>query len=272
MNVEVCIPVHTTGHPFLVECAKNVRLTTGRDPVVWECPGNVSVNRNQALAGLSSEYVCFLDADAFPIEKGWLDQLVSAADQTGATIVSPVELLQFDTGVHSFPVPFKEVTVLPSTANCTTMCLLVRRAFVQGLFDERCGLTHSRIGPCIEDTDFANAVHASGGTHAYHPGVHVLHRDRGAATYEDWQRTDEYTCYSVMSELVSTKWLPEFATRRKDFFLHLGSVPASDQRHMAPGYGPKHLADCFLPVAADLPSPLSTKLARVIEETILASH
>jgi hypothetical protein len=270
MNVEVCIPVHTTGHPFLVECAKNVRLTTGRDPVVWECPGNVSVNRNQALAGLSSEYVCFLDADAFPIEHGWLDLLVAAADQTRATIVSPVELLQFDNGVHSFPVPFKEVTVLPSTANCTTMCLLVRRADVQGFFDENCGLTAGRIGPCIEDTDFANAVQASGGTHAYHPGVHVLHRDRGAATYEDWQRTDEYTCYSVMSELVATKWLPEFAARRKDFFLHLGSVPASDQRHMAPGYGSKHLADCFLPVAADLPSPLSEKLASVIEQTVCA--
>lgn len=50
-----------------------------------------NVARNLAMAHVTTEYVVFIDNDVL-VEKGWLQRLVSAADETGAALVGPLYL------------------------------------------------------------------------------------------------------------------------------------------------------------------------------------
>lgn len=266
-NAIVVIPVFTTRHYMLAECVRNVRDTTGVEPVVWECPGNVSVARNQALQGTDTKWVCFLDTDAFPVEKDWLQELVRVAELQDATILQPNEIMDFPGGQVT-TMSGKDPIVVPGPRNCATMCLLVNRVACLGLFDEDCGLTAGRLGPCIEDTDFACAVVARGGKVVFHPGIHVLHRDRGAINITEWKQTDEVLCYHFMNTLLEVKWHERNVDIRKGFFRHLGSVPAKDQRHLADGFTAIDLLHCYLPVAADLPGQDSALVAKVLERCL----
>jgi hypothetical protein len=158
------------------------------------------------------------------------------------------------------------VVVAPD--NCATMCLLVRRSKCEGLFDENCGLTAGFLGPCCEDTDFARAVNSIGGKHAYHPGVEVIHSDRGTFTYSQWKRTHEFAAYLMMSRLLDAKWHPLCSETRKQFFSKLGRVPSKDQRTLATGYTMNDLLDAFLPVVDMVPEQYRPGLTRSLEEVV----
>ena len=254
MNVTIVIPVHTTRHPMLVECVENVRATTGLEPVVWEEDGNVSVARNAALAACDTRWVCFLDTDAFPVGTGWLQRMVTVAEDLDVAILNPREILDFGNVVYDVTNKIRTPTRIEHPTNCSGMCLLVRRELCNGFFDPFCGLTSGRLGPCIEDTDLALRCRAAGLAGGYVPDVIVLHKDRGAADYEAWTRTDEFYAYSLMSRMLDIKWHPRNAALRENFFQPLGSLPGKDQRRLAHGYNREDLLECFLPVLEQLPS------------------
>lgn len=247
MKATICIPTWTTGHPMLMACVRNVRATTGGEPVVWRTDANVAVARSQATAALDTDYICFLDTDAFPQERGWLSRLVQTAEETGADIVSPNEILWFSATQLTPLWPDREQPYKIKRPRVAGMCVLVRRG--RGVWDPYIGLTHGRLGPCIEDTDFAFSVAAQGGVHIHEPRVHVYHKDRGTPNYETWMLTHEYLCYQMMSILLQFKWQVIPSDKRASFFSDLGSVPGQGQRYLAEGYTIEHLIECYAPIA-----------------------
>jgi hypothetical protein len=248
MSVSICIPVHTTRHHMLTDCVANVKSTTGLEPVVWEEKDNVAVARRNAAAALDTEYIIYLDTDAFPVEKDWHLAMLRTAEDRQADIVSPREVLCFpgETGPIE-PCRLSEPVERKGTPNVAGMCLLVRRG--RGVWDTNIGLTAGFLGPCVEDTDFAHSVVAGGGTHWAHPGVTVLHKDRGADSMAEWQRTDEFFCYELMSQYITAKWLFGIP----DLFTDLGKLPAKNQRTLVDKYRVEDLANCFAPIHAKLP-------------------
>lgn len=270
-SAEIVIPVHTTLHHLLSACVANVRATVGQDPVVWEEAGNVSLARNAALAAATTEWVCFLDTDAFPQGAGWLDDMVRAAEALDVALLNPREVLDFGTSRYETCSRIAIPTRIEHPTNCSGMCLLVRRALCQGIFDPYCGLTSGRLGPCIEDTDAARRCASMGLAAGYAPDVMVLHRDRGAADYEEWTRTDEFFAYSVMSQLLDIKWHARNAAIRDTFFRPLGSLPGRDQRRLAAGYTRRDLLNCYLPVLDALPAHEIAPCTEAIE-SLLADH
>ena len=262
MKATICIPTWTTGHHMLMDCVKNVRETTGCEPVVWRTDENVAVARSQATTAMDTEYICFLDTDAFPQEPGWLDRLVQIAEESGADIVSPNEILWFSPSKTEALWPERDKPyVVSGPPTVAGMCVLVRRG--KGVWDTHIGLTHGRLGPCIEDTDFAYSIAAQGGRHVKEPRVHVLHKDRGAPDFDTWRLTHEYLCYEIMSELLAYKWKVIPGEERAGFFSGLGSVPGKGQRYLADGYGIKHLIECYAPVAEKIPGRANEALWRI---------
>jgi hypothetical protein len=259
----ICIPTWSTQHHLLSECVQNVRETSGVEPVVWQTAGNVAVARDEASAAMDTEYICFLDTDAFPQEKGWLDRLVRTADETNATIVSPTEVLWFSPTNMRVLGPkvgtSYRYTGVPGVAG---MCVLVRRG--QGKWDHNIGLTHGELGPCIEDTDFAYSVAAAGGIHMKEPRVHVLHKDRGAPDFDTWSLSHEFLCYRIMALLLQEKWRIKDPVKRAKFFSAIKSVPAGSQRFLASGYSIDDLIACYTPVIENL-SGAGKMYQRVIE-------
>lgn len=271
-NAEIIIPVHTTRHHMLLDCIANVRATTGREPIVWEESGNVSVARNAALAATSTEWVCFLDTDAFPQGRNWLDLMVATAETLDVAILNPREVLDFGTSTYTTYSRIVTPTRVDHPGNCSGMCLLMRRSQCLDIFDPFCGLTSGRLGPCIEDTDAARHCALRGLAAGYNPDVIVLHRDRGAADYEAWTRTDEFFAYRVMSLLLDIKWHPRNAALRPTFFQPLQSLPGRDQRRLAHGYTRADLLNCYLPILDALPAheigPCTNALTSLIFSTI----
>lgn len=273
MSVSVVIPVHTTRHPMLLDAVQNVRDTIGLEPVVWETPANVAVARNEAMAAITTDWICFLDSDAFPQEAAWLDTLIQLGESSGTVIVAPHEVLDFGTSRTAFLSHLTAPVVIDSPTNCAGMCLLVRRDFCAGLFDEHIGLTQGFLGPCIEDTDFAHAVAAKGGALAYHPDVHVLHKDRGTVNLDSWLCTDEALAYRLMSALITAKWHPTTpASTRPSFFREIRAVESRDQRTLARHLTHHDLLDCYLPVVeSSVPAAYRAGLKTQLE-IILHAH
>lgn len=250
MNIEIVIPVFSTAHYMLQDCVRNVRETTGKEPIVWSSQGNVAVARQEATDRINADALLFLDTDAFPVEKDWHQLMARTMADTGAAIVSPNEILWFsETDQHQIftDLPDKAFQILQP--NVAGMCLLVRKGW--GVWDTNIGLTNGLLGPCIEDTDFAHSIQAQGGSHFKNPAVHVLHKDRGAATFDEWQDTDEMCAYRAMVELIGIKWHPNYGGHH-DFFRALKGVPAKPQRSLAPGWNRRDLLNCYLAVAQTL--------------------
>lgn len=265
---EIVIPVHTTRHHLLAECVANVRNTVGREPIVWEEAGNVSVARNAALAATDTEWVCFLDTDAFPVGNTWIEQMIATAESLDVAILNPCEILDFGTSTHISTSRITVPTRIDNPTNCSGMCLLMKRSLCQDAFDPFCGLTSGRLGPCIEDTDMARRCASLGLALGYAPDVKVFHRDRGAADYDAWTHTDEFFAYNVMSTLLDIKWHPKNSSLRDTFFLPLLSLPGRDQRRLAHGYTREDLLNCYLPILDALPAheitPCTNALASLL--------
>lgn len=267
-RVTIVIPAPLEGHFLLQDCVANVKATTGMQPVVWETAENVAVARNQAMEEIKTPYICFLDSDAFPQEKDWVRSLVEVADKTRASIVSPVEVLDFGESRVAYARSGPGPTIIRKPSNCAGMCLLVRRAAGRGRFDPNLGLTCGRIGPCIEDTDFACAIREFGGTHAYHHDVHVLHKDRGTSDMDSWVKTDEFLAYGILSDLIQARWRVEDKELRRRFFDGIGWVPSKTQRMMAPGFTYNDLLECYLPILDKLPEQERKRLQHQMEAHI----
>lgn len=256
-DIEIVIPVHTTRHPMLMECVRNVRETTGTEPVVWESPGNVSVARNGALDAVDAKWVCFLDTDAFPQGRDWHLTLMRSAEADCVSIANPNEV--FDFGTHTTALGSRRM-VIDSPDNCGGFCLLVDRTNVTGRFDENIGYESDFLGPCLEDTDFAKTVCEHGGTMLLEPSVTVLHRDRGTADVLEFINSHEGFCYAVVSSLIDMKHHLGLA----DLFSGIGKVPGCG-RYLADGYTKDRLIECYAPVLANLPEKCRPGMQRHIE-------
>ena len=135
--------------------------------------------RNAALATVDTEYVVFLDDNAF-VRPGWLEALVRCADETGAAIVGP--LIGFRTGagrpetVHVFDgenhivddgtsrrfvdhddidgIPLDEATATLGRRSSEVTefhCMLARRSLFDevGLLDEGLRSAHEHLDLCM---------------------------------------------------------------------------------------------------------------------------
>lgn len=236
MKVEIVIPVPKTSHPMLQDCIANIRETTGLEPTVVDKGKNVAIARNLATKQSKADWICFVDTDAFPQGKGWIDKMIDTGEIYKASIVSPNEILVFDGNSQHVLCSrtgrfLKNPDDQPAVAG---MCLLVRRGC--GTWDENAGLSNGYIGPCIEDTDFAYSIKAEGGIHAIDARVDVLHKDRGASSLKEWSMTDEFLAYQIMAILIDRKW----KVHDRDFFKGLKKVQAADNKG---GRGSRYMAD-----------------------------
>jgi len=267
-DVTIVIPTHTTAHYMLQDCVKNIRDTTGLEPFVCEDKGNVSVARNRAMRECSTEWVCFVDTDAFPQGKNWINTLITTTERMGASICQPSEVSEFGQVHVRSECKLSEPLLIDNPTNCAGMCLLVKRADCAGLFDEHCGLTAGFLGPCIEDTDFALHVGHLGLKMVYDPRVEALHKDRGAATLDAWRETDEHAAYRIMNLMLKAKWNSADDSFRAGFFSGIGMVPAKDQRTLADGYGRDDLLACYAPMIERFPEASRAPVQRFLEMTI----
>lgn len=263
-DIEIVIPVHTTRHHMLMDCVRNVRETTGTEPVVWESAGNVAVARNEALDQVDSEWICFLDTDAFPQEQDWHRTLLEAARNSGALIANPFEV--FDFGTHLETRERGESKVIRMPDNCGGFCLLVNRSCCSTRFDENIGYESDFLGPCLEDTEFAKSVAGEGGKMLLDTSVTVLHRDRGVADMQEFFLSHEGFCYTVIGDLINFK----HRLGNRDLFKGIGKVPGVG-RYLAEGYGRDELLECFAPVIENLPEKMRSPVQRHIE-LISSSH
>ena len=256
MKTIICIPVYDTTEPLLVDCIKNVRDTTGADPVVWESKENVSIARSDAINSIDADHIIFLDSDAFPQEKNWHLRMSEVAELTHAGIVSPREVLFFsDSEQVEMPQRSNKQQIIEmiGTPNVAGMCLLVQKNI--GTWDRSFGLSKGFLGPCIEDTDFAFSIYNEGRKHVKVLDVSVLHKDRGFKTMAEWEVSDEFLCYEIMSELLSFKWSIKDKVERSQFFSGIGKVPCGkNSRMLADGYDLNKLMECFEPVLSKITS------------------
>jgi hypothetical protein len=242
MSISICIPVQSTGHPMLVDCVKNIKQTTGIDPIVWSDGDNVAVARKRITESVDTEYLIFVDTDAFPVEENWHLSMMNLAIKEKASIVTPIEYFAFDSEIKQITrkknQPYKQIE-----PDAPGMCLLVKRGC--GTWDTNIGLTNGFLGPCVEDKDFAMSIAADGGAHFIDTNVSVMHKDRGMPTYQDWLHCHEFLCYMLVSHYIQIKWM----YNNPNMFAGLGRVPAQGKRTLADGYTIDNLLECFNPVA-----------------------
>lgn len=261
-EIRIVVPVARTRHPMLMDCVRNIRMTTGREPIVWECGGNVAVARNEALASLDPGWTIFVDTDAFPVQKDWDQALVKAAEKAGAVIANGREFFDFGDKLE----PANPGTrIIGPPINCAGALLAVDTTKCGARFDENLGYSSGTLGPCIEDTDFARAVAEAGGKMIREPSIPFLHKDRGATDMKGFLATDEAFCYWIVGLLVSAKW----ALGMPGFFEGIGRVPA-DGRWLGKGVSPERLLEGYEPAIERMPADVARRFRRIVQREALS--
>lgn len=200
-NLEIIIVDNGTEHPealtLLATFAQDPRVVLLRDP----SPFNYSALNNKAVAQASGEYLCLMNNDIQVLDKNWLLEMVSVAQQpgvgaVGARLYYPNGKIQH-AGVilgpggiacHPFRLQAKSdghymsrPQLMQDLTAVTAACMLTPTALYRSLG----GLDETHLAVAYNDIDYCLRIREAGHTVVYDPYAEFVHHESVSRGRED---------------------------------------------------------------------------------------